>query len=47
MSHELRTPLNSIIGCAEMLKDGVLGELDTKQRVFVTDIFDAGSHLLR
>ena len=46
MSHELRTPLNSIIGCSEMLKDGVLGELEAKQRGFVTDIFDAGSHLL-
>jgi signal transduction histidine kinase len=46
MSHELRTPLNSIIGFSEMMKDGVLGELDTKQRGFVTDIFDAGTHLL-
>jgi signal transduction histidine kinase/AmiR/NasT family two-component response regulator len=46
MSHELRTPLNSIIGCSEMLKDGVLGELDKKQRGFVADIFDAGTHLL-
>ena len=46
MSHELRTPLNSIIGCSEMLKDGVLGKLDAKQCSFVTDIFDAGSHLL-
>lgn len=46
MSHELRTPLNSIIGFSEMLKDGVLGELDEKQRGFVADIFDAGTHLL-
>jgi PAS domain S-box-containing protein len=46
MSHELRTPLNSIIGFSEMLKDGLLGDLDKKQRVFVTDIFDAGTHLL-
>ena len=46
MSHELRTPLNSIIGFSEMLKDGVLGKLDAKQRGFVADIFDAGSHLL-
>ena len=46
MSHELRTPLNSIIGFSEMMKDGVLGELDAKQRGFVTDIFDAGTHLL-
>ena len=46
MSHELRTPLNSIIGFSEMLKDGVLGELDAKQRGFVDDIFTAGTHLL-
>ncbi len=46
MSHELRTPLNSIIGFSEMLKGGVLGELDTKQRGFAADIFDAGTHLL-
>lgn len=46
MSHELRTPLNSIIGFSEMLKDGVLGGLEAKQRGFVTDIFDAGTHLL-
>ena len=46
MSHELRTPLNSIIGFSEMLKDGVLGELDEKQRDFVADIFNAGTHLL-
>ncbi len=46
MSHELRTPLNSIIGFSEMLKDGVLGELGAKQRGFVTDIFNAGTHLL-
>jgi len=46
MSHELRTPLNSIIGFSEMLKDGLLGELDAKQRESIADIFDAGTHLL-
>jgi len=46
MSHELRTPLNAIIGCSEMLRDGLIGDLDDKQIVFVTDIFEAGSHLL-
>lgn len=46
MSHELRTPLNAIIGFSEMLKDGLLGELDAKQRGFIADIYDAGIHLL-
>ena len=46
MSHELRTPLNAIIGFSEMLKDGVLGELEAKQREFVGDIFTSGTHLL-
>jgi len=46
MSHELRTPLNSIIGFSEMLRDGILGDLEARQREFVDDIFDAGTHLL-
>ena len=46
MSHELRTPLNAIIGFSEMLKDGVLGELEAKQKEFIGDIFNAGTHLL-
>jgi len=46
MSHELRTPLNSIIGFSEMLKDGLLGDLNPKQRGCLADIFEAGSHLL-
>ncbi len=46
MSHELRTPLNAIIGFSEILKDGLLGELNPKQREYVTDIFDSGQHLL-
>ena len=46
MSHELRTPLNSIIGFSEMLKDGVLGPLEDRQRGFIGDIYAAGAHLL-
>jgi CheY-like chemotaxis protein len=46
MSHELRTPLNAIIGFSEVLKDGLLGELEPKQKEYVNDIFTSGNHLL-
>jgi signal transduction histidine kinase/DNA-binding response OmpR family regulator/HAMP domain-containing protein len=46
MSHELRTPLNAIIGFSEVLKDGILGELDDEQVEYVTDIYSSGRHLL-
>lgn len=46
MSHELRTPLNSIIGFSEMMKDGLLGDLNPKQHSHLEDIYGAGSHLL-
>ena len=46
MSHELRTPLNAIIGFSELLRDGLIGDLTTKQRGFIDDIFGSGTHLL-
>ncbi len=46
MSHELRTPLNAIIGFSEILRDGIVGELDAKQHEYMCDIFDSGQHLL-
>ena len=46
MSHELRTPLNAIIGFSEVLKDGLAGELNERQRQFIGDIYASGRHLL-
>lgn len=47
MSHELRTPLNSIIGFAELLQDGEVGEVSSKQKEFLGDILGSGLHLLQ
>jgi PAS domain S-box-containing protein len=46
MSHELRTPLNAIIGFSEVLKDQLLGELNTEQDDYVLEIFESAKHLL-
>ena len=46
MSHELRTPLNAIIGFSDALKNGLLGQLESRQHEAVGDIFDSGKHLL-
>jgi signal transduction histidine kinase len=46
MSHELRTPLNAIIGFAEDAVDGLAGELTPRQSRYVTNILNAGRHLL-
>jgi signal transduction histidine kinase len=46
MSHELRTPLNSVIGFSEVLKTGMVGPLNEKQADYVSDILEAGEHLL-
>jgi len=47
MSHELRTPLNAVIGFAEILYDGICGELNELQKSSVIDIQESGKHLLR
>ena len=46
MSHELRAPLNAIIGFSEMLKDGKLEALTSKQSEAVGCILEGGHHLL-
>jgi len=46
MSHELRTPLNAIIGFSEIIKNGLTGDINDKQRTFVGHIYSNGHHLL-
>ena len=46
ISHDLRTPLTAIITHAEILRDGILGELTTKQRESISTIITGGRQLL-
>ncbi len=46
VSHELRTPLNAILGFSEILSEGLYGELNDKQKDYVSDIRVSGLHLL-
>lgn len=46
-SHELRTPLSAILGYAELLSDGVVGELAPEQRQFACAITGATERLHR
>jgi signal transduction histidine kinase len=46
VSHELRTPLTSIIGYSEMLREGIVGDLNEEQKEFVGTIHDKGEQLL-
>jgi PAS domain S-box-containing protein len=46
ISHELRTPLTSILGFAEMLADGIGGELTPRQQSFLENILTSGRDLL-
>jgi signal transduction histidine kinase len=46
MSHELRTPLNAIIGFSQVLREGMVGGVNEKQREYLDDILSSGNHLL-
>jgi signal transduction histidine kinase len=46
MSHELRTPLNSVLGFAEMLGDGLYGDLPERAKSALTKVQANGKHLL-
>ena len=47
MSHELRTPLNVVVGFADVLRDGLVGPLSSRQQGYVDDIAGSGRDLLR
>ncbi len=47
MSHELRTPLNSIIGFADLMYRGKVGELAPDHHEYMGDILTSARHLLQ
>ncbi|TME25666.1 MAG: response regulator [Chloroflexi bacterium] len=47
MSHELRTPLNAILGFSGLLAEQIGGSITDRQRRFLTNIAEAGEHLLQ
>jgi signal transduction histidine kinase len=46
MSHELRTPLNAVLGYAELIRDGIYGEVPSKIQEVLERIQHNGRHLL-
>jgi signal transduction histidine kinase len=46
MSHELRTPLNAVLGYAELLQDGLYGELPERAKGVLERVESNGKHLL-
>jgi PAS domain S-box-containing protein len=45
VSHELRTPLGGVIGYAELLSDGIFGELNEEQKRVSTEIIESANYL--
>ena len=45
MSHDLRTPIAAIVGYSELLADGIVGELSTRQHEMVERISQVAAHL--
>ena len=46
MSHELRTPLNAIAGYAQLMQDGVGGDVSEQHRDYLARIRNSQQHLL-
>jgi len=46
IAHDLRTPLTAIITHAEILRDGILGEVNSRQRDSISTIITGGRQLL-
>jgi signal transduction histidine kinase len=45
MNHDIRTPVTAIVGYGELLHDGIVGELEPRQRVMVQRITGLAGHL--
>ncbi|HSM35356.1 MAG TPA: ATP-binding protein [Longimicrobiales bacterium] len=45
ISHEIRTPITAIVGYSQLLEDGILGELDERQKEAVQSTSRSAEHL--